>query len=208
MLKKTTLLLLVLVLPVAIYLFLKGFGQNQYEVSVYHLMDPEGCGDVARTFIVPANKTNKDSSLGKMDSDGFKVINFLTDSSVNNQFSLYVLNLTRAYDAFFDSRDVYFISLVTPILDSEKAIEKFNRERDKTLSDSEKWLINDSMDLKAYKAFLKCGLGLESDKKDPAHTIVLVDKKNRVRGYYDGLSNEDTERLILEIRILQNDEQD
>ncbi len=46
--------------------------------------------------------------------------------------------------------------------------------------------------------------------QDFIHTenMILVDSKSRIRGYYDGTSNTDMERLEDEIRILLLEEKD
>jgi len=40
---------------------------------------------------------------------------------------------------------------------------------------------------------------------DLDNRVVLVDKKNRIRGYYNILEREETDRLILELRILKTE---
>jgi protein SCO1/2 len=58
-----------------------------------------------------------------------------------------------------------------------------------------------SLARKAYFAVKSEGTG---DASDFIHTenFVLIDKEKRIRGFYDGTSEEDVERLIEEIEIL------
>ena len=44
-----------------------------------------------------------------------------------------------------------------------------------------------------------CGMVMS----DLDNRVILVDAKNRIRGYYNIMEREETDRLILEIRILQ-----
>jgi len=57
---------------------------------------------------------------------------------------------------------------------------------------------------KSYFAVLDEGDG---GLQDFIHTenFILVDKKRQIRGFYDGTDSLDIERLILDIKILQNE---
>ena len=59
----------------------------------------------------------------------------------------------------------------------------------------------------ARKSYFAVKLGKPSELYDMVHTenFVLVDKKRRVRGFYDGTKKEDIQRLIEDINFLCND---
>ena len=63
-------------------------------------------------------------------------------------------------------------------------------------------------DLGRNHYFVEEDLGLEKDPDDFIHTenFILVDTKKRLRGFYDGTSEADMERLADEIEILLDEE--
>ena len=58
----------------------------------------------------------------------------------------------------------------------------------------------------ARKSYLAVKTGDPSQMYDMVHTenFILVDKKRRVRGFYDGTKMEDMEKLIEDIKILRD----
>ena len=117
-------------------------------------------------------------------------------------------NIGKLQDVFINDDDVKFIShSVTPIMDSVPVLKQY--AIDKGVIDS-KWNITTGpkkhiYDLarKSYFAVLDEGDG---GLQDFIHTenFILVDKKRQIRGFYDGTDNEDIQRLIADIRLLQS----
>ncbi len=107
---------------------------------------------------------------------------------------------------FDDEPKVMFIShSVTPEIDTVAALAEYGERYG---VDPEKWILatGDKKEIyniarKSYFAVLDEGDG---GKQDFIHTenMILVDSKRRLRGYYDGTSSKDMERLEDEIRIL------
>jgi protein SCO1/2 len=204
MLKKALVLLITLALPVGIYLFLEGFGDNRYDVPVYHTMDPATSMDYstnASSFIAKAANLNPNGTP----KSNIKVLSFLAGNSEANDGEVYLWNLTRSYDAFIDHSDIVFITVALPGVGQGPDLTGFKNARDAVIPESDRWFIHTMRDQQTSHAFLTSGLGFASDDSDPSYKIVLVDTENRVRGYYSGLDEEDTERMILETRILIDD---
>lgn len=117
-------------------------------------------------------------------------------------------NIGKLQDVFINDDDVKFIShSVTPIMDSVPVLKQY--AIDKGVIDS-KWNITTGpkkhiYDLarKSYFAVLDEGDG---GLQDFIHTenFILVDKKRQIRGFYDGTDNEDIQRLIADIKLLQS----
>jgi len=117
-------------------------------------------------------------------------------------------NIAKLQDVFINDDDVKFIShSVTPIMDSVPVLKQY--AIDKGVIDS-KWNITTGpkkhiYDLarKSYFAVLDEGDG---GLQDFIHTenFILVDKKRQIRGFYDGTDNEDIQRLIADIKLLQS----
>lgn len=113
-------------------------------------------------------------------------------------------------NTFMDDSKVMFISYsVTPDIDSVAVLAEYG-ERYGTNPD--KWILatGDKKEIyniarKSYFAVLDEGDG---GVQDFIHTenMILVDSKSRIRGYYDGTSTADMERLEDEIRILLKEE--
>ena len=111
------------------------------------------------------------------------------------------------HDTYINDDDLLFLShTVYPEEDSVAVLRAY---AEKYVIDSKKWLLLTGdkrviYDLarKSYFAVLTEGDGGE---RDFIHTenFMLMDKKQRIRGYYDGTSPEDMERLKEDIEILR-----
>lgn len=116
-------------------------------------------------------------------------------------------NMGKLQEVFKNDDDIKFLSLsVTPVMDSVPILRAY---ADKKGVIDAKWNITTGakkhiyeLARKSYFAVLDEGDG---GLQDFIHTenFVLVDKKRQIRGYYDGTDDEDIQRLILDIKILQ-----
>jgi protein SCO1/2 len=117
-------------------------------------------------------------------------------------------NIAKLQDVFINDDDIKFLSLsVTPVMDSVPVLKQY--AIDKGVIDA-KWNITTGpkkhiYDLarKSYFAVLDEGDG---GLQDFIHTenFILVDKKRQIRGFYDGTDNDDIQRLIADIKLLQS----
>ncbi|PHS54120.1 MAG: SCO family protein [Lutibacter sp.] len=118
-------------------------------------------------------------------------------------------NMGKLQEVFKNEDDIKFLSLsVTPVMDSIPILREY---ADKMGVIDAKWNIatGDKKHIyelarKSYFAVLDEGDG---GVQDFIHTenFVLVDKKQQIRGFYDGTDTEDIQRLISDIRLLQNE---
>jgi len=121
-------------------------------------------------------------------------------------------NIGKLQEVFKNDDDIKFLSLsVTPEMDSIPILRAY---ADKKGVIDAKWNITTGdkkhiyhLARKSYFTVLDEGDG---GLQDFIHTenFVLVDKKLQIRGYYDGTDNEDIERLIVDIKILQEEFKD
>lgn len=119
-------------------------------------------------------------------------------------------NIAELQEEFKNEPKVMFLShSVTPELDSVPVLKEHG---EKYGADPTKWKLTTGdkkeiyrMARKSYFVVLDEGDG---GKQDFIHTenFVLVDSKRRIRGYYDGTSDLDMERLTEDIRILLAEE--
>ncbi|MGY6562851.1 MAG: SCO family protein [Luteibaculaceae bacterium] len=114
--------------------------------------------------------------------------------------------MNRVFRAFQEKEDFIILShSVTPQIDTPEVLKQY--AKDKAILDP-KWqfLTGDKKEIyrlarQVYFTSLDEGDG---GLQDFIHTenFVLVDKKGRLRGFYDGTNAKDVDRLIREIKIL------
>jgi protein SCO1/2 len=121
-------------------------------------------------------------------------------------------NIGKLQDVFINDDDVMFLShSVTPVIDSISVLRAYADK--KGVIDS-KWNITTGDKKHIYKLARKSYFAVldegDGGLQDFVHTenFVLVDKKRQIRGFYDGTDNEDIQRLIADIRILQGEYKD
>jgi len=118
-------------------------------------------------------------------------------------------NMERIQEVFKNDKDIMLLSLsVTPEMDSIPVLRAYADE--KGVNDSV-WNVTTgdkkhiyALARKSYFAVIDEGDG---GIQDFIHTenFVLVDKKRQIRGYYDGTDAKDVDRLIEDIRLLQQE---
>ena len=117
-------------------------------------------------------------------------------------------NMVKIQEAFLKTDDVMFLShSVTPEIDSIAVLRKYADS--KGVIDS-KWNVTTGnkkhiyeLARKSYFAVVEQGDG---GLQDFIHTtnFVLVDKQQQIRGIYDGINDDEIQRLINDIKILLN----
>lgn len=108
-----------------------------------------------------------------------------------------------------DDDDILLLShTVMPEVDSVAQLKKYAREKG---VDSKKWNLVTGDKKQIYELARKSYLAAKDDPYSPydlIHTenFVLVDKKKRIRGFYDGTDPESIEKLLKDIKILKAEE--
>ncbi len=108
-----------------------------------------------------------------------------------------------------DEDDILLLShTVMPEVDSVAQLKKYAREKG---VDSKKWNLVTGDKKQIYELARKSYLAAKDDPYSPydlIHTenFVLVDKKKRIRGFYDGTDPESIEKLLKDIKILKAEE--
>ena len=104
--------------------------------------------------------------------------------------------------------DILLVSFsVTPEVDS---VDKLRVYADLKGVDDSKWNLftGDKKDIYelARKSFLVAKNDGDGGKYDMIHTenFVLIDKENRIRGFYDGTNEVEMNKLLKDVKILQN----
>ncbi|HSI89772.1 MAG TPA: SCO family protein [Adhaeribacter sp.] len=211
--RKVLLLGLLLLVPVLVFLFLKGFGTNHYDLPTYFPeLDNDGNAVVQRGDTV--FKKIPDFSLTSQEG---KVI---TQQNLDN--SVYVANfffvscegickkmtsqMTRVQDKFRGNPEVKLVSYtVDPERDSVEALQRY---ADMYNADAKQWFLLTG-EKKAIYDLAQTGYMLPV-QEGPDGTVdfvhsekfLLVDKDKKVRGLYNGTDPKDVDRLITEIGVL------
>jgi len=108
-----------------------------------------------------------------------------------------------------DFPDVMLLShTVMPDIDTPEILKKYATERN---IDDKKWnlVTGDKKDIYylARKSYLAVKTGDPSELYDMVHTenFILVDKKQRIRGFYDGTDQKEMKKLLNDIIFLVNE---
>ena len=121
-------------------------------------------------------------------------------------------NLVEVQAALANDPEVLLLShSVTPEIDSVAQLKKYAIE--KGVNDA-KWNLVTGDKKQIYELARKSYLAVQEDGDggpfDMIHTenFILVDKKRRIRGFYDGTKEEEMDRLLSDIEILKNSEEE
>jgi len=107
-----------------------------------------------------------------------------------------------------DSTIMLLSHSVTPEIDSVAQLKKYALKKG---VDATKWNLVTGEKKEIYKLARKSYLAVKTDgngdEYDMIHTenFILVDKKKRIRGFYDGTDDLDIERLLKDIEILKRE---
>jgi len=117
-------------------------------------------------------------------------------------------NMVKVQEAFLMNNDIMFLSLsVTPDIDSISRLREY--ATNKGVIDA-KWNVTTGNKKHIYELARKSYFAVaeqgDGGLQDFIHTtkFILVDKKKRIRGAYDGTDTKEIKRLIKDINILKN----
>lgn len=118
-------------------------------------------------------------------------------------------NMVKIQEAFEDDNSIMLLShSVTPVMDSIPILRDY---ADMKGVDDKIWNITTGDKAHIYELARKSYFAVvdegDGGLQDFIHTenFVLVDKKQQIRGYYDGTDTEDIDRLIDDIKLLQQE---
>ena len=150
----------------------------------------------------------KRSSVGGFRQDNLSTGVFFT--RCQNICIAMAYNMSELQEFYKNDTDIMFLShSVTPLIDSVSVLKEY--ALNKGVIDG-KWNVTTGkkkhiyeLARKSYFAVLDEGNG---DENDFIHTeqFILVDKKRRIRGYYDGTNDQEMEKLKEDIVFLKEEE--
>lgn len=198
---KTGMLLVILAIPVFLWLFLKFFGENRYEVPVYYQegLHITGCPSESKEHTIPAftlQQAHGEQTISENNLDDQITAVFSFSYPCSAACKEVMEELARVQDAFEEQEMVQILAI-----DKSSSNPEELRELSQTFqSKSERWKFLTG-EKATIETLVQCGFVLK-EQKELNHPIVLIDGKRRIRGYYAGTDPEEVDRLILEIKIL------
>lgn len=219
LLKKITILVLVLVVPGFLYYLLTAQGKNRYKplqvfgpkqlAKTTHRVKGKDIPDTLYHTLPDFKLTDQNGqpvSLKTLDNKIFIANFFYTGCpSVCKLMNSNVNDLAAAYAK---NNMVYFISVtVNPKQDDVAALKKYAADF-KPFPPKRLFLTGDTATIYnlARKGFLVNATQTGSNDFIYSDQLVLIDRDRRIRGYYKGASTVDVERLNDEIKVLIADE--
>jgi protein SCO1/2 len=213
--KKVLLLGALLVVPVLVFLLLKGFGTNHYNLRYYFPeVTDEGealvqNGDTVFQKVPDFKLTSQEGKMvSQRDFDNSVYVANFFFTSCQGICKKMSSQMTRVHDRFKKDSSVKIVSYtVDPQRDSVAALKQYAEMYG---ADPKTWYFltgakKEIYDLAQYGYLLPVQEGPDG-VVDFVHSekFILVDKAKHVRGIYDGTNPKEVDRLITEITVLQH----
>ena len=212
--KKVLILGLLLLVPIFLFLFLKGFGTNHYSLPTYYPAINESTelpivknGDTVFQkipdfrFVSQEGKTVTQASL----NNNVYVANFFF-ASCQDVCKKMSAQMVRVNEAFRNNPQVKLVSYtVDPERDSVAVLKQY---AEMYQADPAKWLFLTGPKKELYtlaqNGYKVSAMQAPGSVPDFIHSekLILVDKEKHVRGIYDGTNSQDVDRLITELTVL------
>ena len=198
---KIIVLVLILLIPAALYVFLRVFGQNEFSVPIYN-SDGEIESIVSKADNFSGDhKVSLDALFGENISGKEQIKNkvVILDMLVAGEKRENEVNQINRIADIFDIDESVHILRIIPV-DQEGLYDDssfYHVKNRKNISDLR-------VEPEVLKNFTNSQLGLDPGHMESfsVHRIVLIDEENRIRGYYNPGDFNDIDRLILEVKIL------
>lgn len=213
--KRVLILGLLILAPILAFIFISTFGEHHFSLKTYFpVTDDTGEvvtnaeGDTIFKQIPDFQLTSQQGeTFTKQDLDNKIYVAdffFATCPDICKDMSS---QLVRVQEAFKDDPNVQIVSFtVNPEHDSVSVLKEYAERYE---ADPEKWTFltgprEEIYDLARNGFYLP--VQQVEGQKDFIHSekFMLVDKEHKVRGIYDGTDPIDVDRLITEIRVLQD----
>ncbi len=218
-LKKISILVIVLALPGFLYYLLTSQGKNRYKplpvfgpkqvAKTFHKVKGKNIPDTIYHTIPDFSLTDQNGNPvslktldGKIFIAGFFYTGCPTVCGLMNK------NVSYLDSAYAKNKMLYFLSItVNPKQDDVAALKKYAAGF-KYLSPKWLFLTGDTSTIYnlARKGFLVNALQTGTNDFIYSDKLILVDRDKRIRGYYTGASTPDVGRLDDEIKVLISDE--
>jgi protein SCO1 len=211
----------ILVIPACVFIFLVLFGDNKFSIPVFgtpqlgilnpksEFCPPPVSGDTMHR-IIPFRFISQDGKeVSNKDFEGKIYVADFFFTRCPTICPKITSQLTRVQETFSGNNDFKILShSIDPLYDSVKTLRAYG---DSYKADYSMWTFVTG-DSTAMLNTAKCGYFIAVQKSpdsrlifDHSDKLVLVDKQQRIRGFYSGTNREEVDRLIAEIQILMRE---
>lgn len=200
--QKTGVLALMLVLPVLLWLFLKFFGQNQFDIPLYYpngLDSLAGCNNTTAPHQVSqlSLKNLQSASVDENMLTGQASIIYFLPNNCPDTCLLVLEELAKLQKVFEAQPNVQILAIGDQA--NQAALQSLS-QRFRTQPKVWQFLTGGTSDVK------RCQFALPLQNISTDQTLVLVDSDRRIRGYYAGTESDEVDRLTVELKILLSNE--
>ncbi len=197
---KVALLIATLALPVVLYLFLRNFGENQYQVAIIYeegITDPlEGCPATHDAQLSDFSFIDAEQAKGSFSEQTGRIYVFSFMQKGCDPQGKVLNEVARVANDFRDDLRVGVISMQ---VDTSHAVESWLELKSTYSLRSDNWNLWQVPDA---PSIVRCGFNLDIENCEAAQQLVLLDGLLRIRGVYQAGDLEEVDRLITELEIL------
>lgn len=206
-------LVCILMIPVLIFLFLKGFGKNEYDLPIFFQNGVDNpfqeCppSDSSQHFIPEFRFINQDGKqFGRAEMKGKITIVDFFFTSCPSICPVMSKEMERVNDHFRDEPLVQILSIsIDPTFDTPEILKAYAEEHHAIPG---KWQFLSGTKEETFQ-LARCGFVLPAldgngvpDDFVHSDKFILIDEQGRIRGYYSGTTREEVDLLMLETKIL------
>ena len=196
--QKIGVLALMLALPVLFWLFLKFFGQNQFDIPLYY---PNGLDSLANCNNTTAPHQVSQLSLESLQGasvdesalTGQATIVYFLPNDCTNTCLLVLEELAKLQKVFEDQPNVRILAIGDQA--NQAALQSLS-QRFRAQPETWQFLTGSTPNIKW------CQFALPLNNIPIVETLILVDSDRSIRGYYAGAEPDEIDRLTVEIKIL------
>ncbi|MCE7067743.1 hypothetical protein [Dyadobacter sp. CY326] len=193
---KAGLLIVTLVIPALIFVMLKLFATNHYDLPYFNpQVNANGTVEVANGDTVFQKTTALNFASGKLPLTSISLISFLP-KYCGDTCQLVLANLDRMYAMRSESEKLNIVTL------SEDSLAKSPDYPEEMGKDG--WQIINVTNSEAAKSLAYEPPYMKDDRElyPWESRLMLIDSKGYTRGYYNGADPEEIDRLMAEVKIL------
>lgn len=206
-------LVCILLIPVLVFMFLRGFGKNEYDLPIFFQKGTDNpflecpVGDTTQHYIPEFTFSNQyGEPVGRADMEGKITIVDFFFTSCPSICPVMSKEMERVNDMFRDEPRVQIMSIsIDPEYDTPEILKTYADEHNAIPG---KWHFLSGPKEETYR-LARCGFVIPTIDgngvpDDFVHTdkFMLIDELGRIRGYYSGTNREDVDLLMLETKVL------
>jgi len=189
--KKVIIIALIIAFPIGVIFFFQYFSEPRFDIPLFYEtgVRPD---TLANATCIDRKAEQYRVTNGLLSENTHKIVHFeRLDGPV---LKTRLEELERVQDAHSIEKNVQLLSFINGSTMSEKEVTDYDQ---RIMFYEPFWKINE-LDSAAWSDLKYCDLVMsELDNR-----VVLIDSKNRIRGYYNIMERDETDRLIAELGIL------